>query len=225
MKFLFVPLLFLLPLMAQENDTTQSNPQTSEALLKKISDSYKNHNYADAITFAEQGCNQGNNIACGALGNLYSSDIDEMRTYKNLQKAAYAYFKACEGHIAAACFYLGVFHANGQGVQQNYSSARGFFARACELGDADACDAMGNFYANANKEIMPKQDYAQAANFYRKSCESSRAPSCFKLATLYRIGQGVKVDFAMAKKFYGKSCQLGDPQGCEAWWSMENVPK
>lgn len=84
---------------------------------------------------------------------------------------------------------------------------------------------MGNFYANANKDIMPKQDYAQAANFYRKSCESSRAPSCFKLATLYRIGQGVKVDFAMAKKFYGKSCQLGDPQGCEAWWSMENVPK
>ncbi|MDE6978520.1 MAG: sel1 repeat family protein [Helicobacter sp.] len=221
--FAFFALFIMLPLMAQ--DSTQPTEIPTETLLKKIGDSYRNHNYAESIALAELGCNQGNSIACGALGNLYSSELDAMRNFKDLQKAAHAYFKACEGRIAAACFYLGVFHANGQGVQQNYGSARGFFARACELGDADACDAMGNFYANANRDIMPQQDYAQAANFYRKSCESSRAPSCFKLATLYRIGQGVKADFAMAKKFYGKSCQLGDPQGCEAWWSMENVSK
>lgn len=207
-------------LYAQEN-----SPKSSQDLLKKVGESYRNRNYNDAFSYAEQACDLGNSEACGALGNLYSSDLDALKTRKDLNKAALSYLKACEGRVAAACFYLGVFHANGEGVQQSYQSARGFFARACELNDADGCDALGNFYANPNKQIIPKQDYSQAASLYQKACDGRRSSSCFKLATLYRIGQGVQTDIAMAKKFYGKSCQLGDPQGCEAWWSMENIKK
>lgn len=36
MKFLFFPLLFLLPLMAQENDTAQSNPKPLKFYSKKL---------------------------------------------------------------------------------------------------------------------------------------------------------------------------------------------
>ncbi len=195
----------------------------SDELLKKIGEAYRSRNYNEAFMYATQACDAGNYEACGALGNLYSSDIEELQSKRNLNYAAHAYYKACEGNIAEACFYLGVYHVNGYGVQQSYSSARGFFARACELNDADGCDALANFYASPNKQIMAKQDYAQAASYYLKACERNLASSCFKLATLYKIGQGVKGDDSVAKAFYGKSCQLGDTKGCEAWWSMENV--
>lgn len=224
MKHLFFLLLCCGILLAQEqNMQTSSAALDSQEWLKRIGDSYRNRHYSQALEYAKEACDLGHLEACGALGNLYSSELEEMKDKKDLNQAAYAYFKACEGNIAAACFYLGVFHTNGVGVQRNYHSARGFFKRACDLNDADSCDALGNFYANTDKNIMPKQDYTQAANYYLKACEGGLGSACFKLATLYRIGQGVRADISIAKNFYGKSCQLGDPKGCEAWWSMENV--
>ncbi|RAX58370.1 hypothetical protein CCZ01_02840 [Helicobacter monodelphidis] len=211
----------------EENSTEQPTlTLTPEQMLQKVGEAYKSHHYDDAIAYAQAACNAGNATACGALGNLYSSDLEEMKNKKNLKLAADAYFRACQGNVGAACFYLGVFHSNGTGVQQNYHSAKGFFARACELNDPEGCDALGNFFANPDPKINPKQDYTQAATYYLKSCNSEKgAMSCFKLGTLYELGQGVKKDITIAKDFYGKSCKLGNTNGCDAYWSIDGSQK
>ncbi|WP_406040568.1 hypothetical protein [Succinimonas sp.] len=38
------------------------------------------------------------------------------------------------------CYSLGFLYDNGQGVRQNFQTAKEYYGKACDLGDQDCCD-------------------------------------------------------------------------------------
>ena len=56
------------------------------------------------------------------------------------QKAAQLCQKACDGGEAGGCAILGVSYQNGQGVKQNFSTAKQYYGKACDLGLQLGCD-------------------------------------------------------------------------------------
>lgn len=56
------------------------------------------------------------------------------------QKAAELYQKACDSGNAGGCFKLGYLYKNGQGVRQNFSTAKQYYGKACDLGLQVGCD-------------------------------------------------------------------------------------
>ena len=56
------------------------------------------------------------------------------------QKAAELYQKACDGGDAGGCFGLGFLYEYGQGVKQNFSTAKQYYGKACDLGLQLECD-------------------------------------------------------------------------------------
>ena len=47
------------------------------------------------------------------------------------QKAVELYQKACDSGEALGCYNLGVLYANGQGVKQDFTTAKQYFGKAC----------------------------------------------------------------------------------------------
>ena len=74
----------------------------------------------------------------------FSKDLTELgdEAYEkgDYQKAAQLYQKACDGGDAGGCYNLGVLYHNGQGVRQNFSTAKQYFGKACDLGLQLGCD-------------------------------------------------------------------------------------
>ena len=57
------------------------------------------------------------------------------------QKAVELYQKACDGGAALGCYNLGFLYENGQGVGQNFSTAKQYYGKACDLGLQFGCDS------------------------------------------------------------------------------------
>ena len=56
------------------------------------------------------------------------------------QKAAELLQKACDSGEASGCWALGYLYKNGEGIKQNFSTAKQYFGKACDLGDQLGCD-------------------------------------------------------------------------------------
>ena len=57
------------------------------------------------------------------------------------QKAAELYQKACDSREAGGCLGLGFLYQKGQGVKQNFSTAKQYYGKACDLGLQFGCDS------------------------------------------------------------------------------------
>lgn len=87
--------------------------------------------------------NNGNTHACYIVGALYEG-IDEKLIAKDYNEAAKWYQKAITGEPVNmfALYHLGLLHADGNGVEQNYQIAFDYFEKATQLGHPDAsCNA------------------------------------------------------------------------------------
>ena len=74
----------------------------------------------------------------------FSKDLIEsgFEAYKkgDYQKAVQLLQKACDSREAVGCFGLGLLYQNGQGVRQNFSTAKQYYGKACDLGIQKGCD-------------------------------------------------------------------------------------
>ena len=74
----------------------------------------------------------------------FSKDLIELGSEAydkgDYQKAAELWQKACDGGSAVGYFNLGVLYGNGQGIRQNFSTAKQYFGKACDLGLQPGCD-------------------------------------------------------------------------------------
>ncbi|WP_331273564.1 sel1 repeat family protein [Helicobacter pylori] len=61
---------------------------------------------------------------------------------KNLTKAAYFYFRACELKEGDGCGALGGLYYNGDGVKQDSKKVAALFKKACKLGNQLACEML-----------------------------------------------------------------------------------
>ena len=66
----------------------------------------------------------------------FSKDLIELGN----EKAAELYQKACDSGNAVGCLSLGFLYENGQGVRQNFSTAKEYYGKACDLGLQLGCD-------------------------------------------------------------------------------------
>jgi TPR repeat protein len=97
---------------------------------------------------------------------------------------------------------------DGDGVEQDFVQAAGWFKIAAEKGHARAQHNLALMYESG--QGVP-QDPAQAAKWYRMAADQGHAGSQNNLGTLYEQGIGVPQDDAIALDFYRKAAQAGDP--------------
>ena len=75
----------------------------------------------------------------------FSKDLIESGTEAyskgDYQKVAELSKKACDSGEARGCFNLGFLYENGQGVKQDFPTAKQYFGKACDLGLQLRCNS------------------------------------------------------------------------------------
>ncbi len=112
---------------------------------------------------------------------------------------------AAKGH-AGAQYNLGLMHANGQGVPQDYKTAVKWYRRAAEQGDIHAQYNLGVMFSDG---IGISQNYKNALKWYRRAAEQGYPAAHFNLGEMYRNGWGVAQDFKTAVKWYRLPAERG----------------
>ena len=87
---------------------------------------------------------------------------------EELKEAVKWFRKAAEMGNADAMFQLGIAHASGRGVIQDFKEAGKWFRKAAELGDTDAMFHFGVMHTIGKGVI---EDDKEAVKWYRKAAE------------------------------------------------------
>ena len=106
-------------------------------------------------------------------------------------QGTFAWFKdAAEKGDAAAQYNLGLMYDQGEGVQQDYDSARAWFEKAAEQGLAAAQYNLGVMYLQGEGV---QQDYDSARAWFEKAAEQGLADAQYQLGVMYPQGEGVQM--------------------------------
>ena len=114
---------------------------------------------------------------------------------------------APKGHIVAQ-YNLGVMHAHGQGVPQDYAKALEYFTLAAQQGHASAQYNVGVMYAHGMS--VPRDD-AKAVKYYLLAAQQGDASAQHNLGVMYAHGMGVPLDYDESLKYYRLAAQQGHP--------------
>ena len=130
--------------------------------------------YATARRWYEKAAAQNNAIAQSNLGWVYAT---------------------INGVPAEAQVRLGQLYANGQGVPQDYATARGWYEKAAAQGLAQAQYYLGSLYGIG--QGVPK-DTAKAVEWWQKAAAQGYAVTQYNLSLAYGDGRGVPEDSVLA---------------------------
>jgi len=114
--------------------------------------------------------------------------------------------KKAEQGNAIAQYNLGIAHAQGEGVPQNYKESAMWFRLAAEQGLSDAQFNLS--YAYFKGQGVP-QDYKEAVKWLRKAAEQGEVDALYSLAGCYLEGNGVPQDYEEAVKWLRKAAEQG----------------
>ena len=90
--------------------------------------------YQKAVSYYKKACHALNSGTwCNALGIFYESQKDYLG-------AKIYWDMACNLNDGRGCFNLGDLYRKGQGVSQNFQTAKQYFIKACDLGEPFGCD-------------------------------------------------------------------------------------
>src|SRR5262249_16335328 len=118
---------------------------------------------ARASTFFRQGCDGGDDHACGALGRML---LDGDGVPKDQAKAAELLKRACDGTQAAACVDLGLMSETGNGAPKNPMIAKFLYEPACMRGDFVGCSNQGRLeLGQGGNPDAAKRAFSQACDF------------------------------------------------------------
>ena len=99
---------------------------------------------------------------------------------------------------------LGVFFAEGKGVERNEYEAFKWFKLAAEQGHQDAITNVGFCYYDG---FGVKQDYSEAIIWFRKAAELGYDRAQYNLGLCYYKGDGVSQDYTEAIKWFSKAAE------------------
>lgn len=103
---------------------------------------------------------------------------------------------------------LGLMHASGQGVPQNFTEAARWYRLAAEQGVAVSQASLAGLYFEGKG--VPR-DVAEAIRLYRLAAEQGDASAQFNLASIYEGGRGVNPDYTEAIYWFRRAAALGNP--------------
>jgi len=116
--------------------------------------------------------------------------------------------RAEEGNGSAQCN-LGVMYCSGQGVEQDYVEAAGWFHLAAAQGNTSAQCNLGVMYRNGHGVT---RDYAEAANWFRLAADRGVAAAQYNLGVMYSVGVGVREDPVQAAKWLDLAVARAGPE-------------
>ena len=120
---------------------------------------------------------------------------------------ALQFLKGCANNGESECqFWLGLMHANGQGVPQDYSQAVAWYRLAAGRSHAVAQYNLGVLYDRGNG--VP-QDYSEASRLYSLAAEQGDSSAQNNLGVMYLRGDGVIQDYVAAHKWFNLSAAQG----------------
>lgn len=104
-------------------------------------------------------------------------------------------------------YHFGLACLDGDGVEQDYVKAAGWFRMAAEQGHSKAQHNLGLMYENGQGV---SRDYVEAAKWYRMAAEQGNGGSQNNLGCLLEAGNGVAQDYDEALIWYQKAAEHGD---------------
>ena len=99
--------------------------------------------------------------------NIYTL-ASEKEVQEVTRDAPYYYKKSIEAGDTNAMNNLGIMYMNGQGVKQDYKTAKKYFRQAADIGNANAMSQLGMMYMEGQGV---KQDYKTAEKYFRQAAE------------------------------------------------------
>ena len=136
---------------------------------------------------------------------FFGKSLSHPETRKALQQAA-------ELGETGAKYALGVIHAKGLGVAQDFEKARHWFRSAAEQGHARAQNRLGRLYYDGRGV---RRDYLEAAHWFRWAAEQGLAQAQYSLGMLYLDGRGVPRDRAKATVWFRSAADQGHAEAQE----------
>ena len=109
-----------------------------------------------------------------------------------------------------AQFNLGLLYANGDGVPQDYATARQWYEKAAAQGDASGQNNLGYLYADGKG--VPK-DEKKGVEWIRKAAEQRDGNGQASLGEMYRDGRGVPQDNVQAYMWFNLGAANGAKRG------------
>ena len=142
---------------------------------------------------------------------------------KDFETAARHVRAAAERNDAEAQCMLGVFYAEGKGVEQDYAEAARWFRKAAKdskyrKGISGAQCRLGDCYAEGHGV---EQDYDKALEWYRRAAKQDNHIAQRKLGDCYANGTGVEQDLDEAAKWYRLAAEYGDDEAAAALERLE----
>ncbi len=178
----------------------------------------------EEIAKAATGCAAGQAQDCLIFGLAARSGAGRQ---VNIDEAAAALRKACEGGLGMGCAGEAEIAAlrrdrrkDPKFAAERWAKARGLFTAACDQGSAIACHALADMLVNT----PAMSDTPRAAMLYAKACFDLKfGPSCLQGAALTGLSSAPAHDLALAQRFEAAldpaldaECQQGRPGACAA---------
>ena len=142
---------------------------------------------------------------------------------KDFETAARHVRAAAELNDAEAQCMLGVFYAEGRGVEQDYAEAVKWFRKAAKdskyrKGISGAKCRLGDCYAEGHGV---EQDYDKALTWYRRAAKQGNHIAQRKLGDCYAEGHDVEQNLDEAAKWYRLAAEYGDDKAEAALERLE----
>lgn len=124
--------------------------------------------------------------------------------------------KSADSGNAAALYYLGLMHRQGNGVEKNAGKSCQYFLKAAEGGYPDAylvtgvCYRKGNGFSRDDREAFKWARKAADKTGESGTGDEERRTLAVLLGDGYFAGEGTVQDFPKAAKWYEKAAELGD---------------
>ena len=112
---------------------------------------------------------------------------------------------------ATLCNHLGVYYANGLGVERE-DKAFEMSEAAAEMGLSVAQSNVAHMFAQGSGT---PQDYTRALHFWTLAANQNHTDAMYNLGVLYREGLGTTVDLVTARAWFRRAAALGHQRAQE----------
>jgi TPR repeat protein len=161
-------------------------------------------NLAHVLTDQARLC-AGGSESCVAVAMASPSQPE----YARYAEGADLYTRACEGDIAAACYQVGSYFAEGAfGRAKSDEKADAAFDRGCAGGHAWSCSKL------AERVEARDRTAARALALNERACDLGSKPGCFRTIAKYLKGEGTAKNPSAARAILERTCDAGESKRC-----------
>ncbi len=165
-----------------------------------------------AIGLYKVACDVQDPDGCMNLGRMYDSRHEGLSMDRG--KARQLFTRACDDGSAAACTYIGLAIAKGEGGPADDTKAALLYAKACDGSHLEGCAMLGAATA-AGKGTA--QNETRAATLLERACTGGDAVGCNVLGILTASGRGgLTRDSVRAIGFWRQACTAASSSSAES---------